>query len=84
MTTVTSGTDFNKLIGNPNNVFQLFLATSKGVYRSDTAGYNWYLWSEGLRLDEEVQDIVINTHNVGQISLYIGTKGRGFWQRLLE
>ena len=32
----------------------------------------------------EVQDIVINTHNVGQITLYIGTRGRGFWQRLLE
>jgi hypothetical protein len=31
-----------------------------------------------------VQDIVINTHGLDKPTLYIGTKGRGFWQRIVE
>jgi hypothetical protein len=79
-----SGPDFNKLIGNPRNLFELFLATSKGVYHAAfdfVNGFQWVPYSEGLRLNEEVQDIVINVHGLSQPTLYIGTKGRGFWKR---
>lgn len=75
--------DFVKLIVNPRNVGQMFLATSKGVYRTDTAGFHWYLYSEGLRLNEEVDDIVINVHGLDRPILYIGTR-RGFWQRAVD
>lgn len=78
------GPDFLKLIANPKNLIQLFLATSTGVYRSDTEGLHWYPYSEGLRLNEEVLDIVINVHDLAQPTLYIGTKGRGFWQRIVQ
>jgi hypothetical protein len=80
------GPDFNKLIGNPRNLFELFLATSKGVYHTVfdfVNGFHWVPFSEGLRLNEEVQDIVINVHGLSQPTLYIGTKGRGFWQRVV-
>ena len=75
------GPDFNKLIANPRNTSQLFLATGKGMYRSDDFGVTWVPYSEGLRLNEEVQDIVINIHGLKEPTLYIATKGRGFWQR---
>jgi len=77
------GPDFLKLIVNPRNVSQMFLATSEGVYRTDSAGFHWYLYSEGLRLNEDVQDIVINVHGLDRPILYIGTR-RGFWQRIVE
>jgi hypothetical protein len=51
------------------------------MYRSDDFGVTWVPYSEGLRLDEEVQDIVINIHGLKEPTLYIATKGRGFWQR---
>jgi hypothetical protein len=77
------GSDFNKLIGNPRNLSELFLATSTGVYRTVDCGKgcHWVPYSEGLRLHEEVQDIVINVHGLSQPTLYVGTKGRGFWKR---
>jgi len=42
-----------------------------------------YAFLEGLRLNEDVQDIVINTHNLAVPTLYIATRGRGFWQRAI-
>jgi hypothetical protein len=79
--------DFNKLIGNPKNdlsgnLKDLFLATSAGVYRTNSEG-KWKPYSEGLRSNEEVQDIVINSDHKSPATLYIATKGRGFWQRIV-
>ena len=68
------------LIGNPRMPNQFFLATSRGVYRTDTRGTHWYLYSAGLRLDENVQDIVINVHGLDVPTLYAGTWGRGLWK----
>jgi hypothetical protein len=50
------------------------------VYRTDTLGAHWYHYSAGLRLHEDVQDIVINIHGLGIPTLYAGTKGRGLWK----
>jgi len=82
--TGNTGPDFNKLIGNPHNRQQFLLATSRGIYRTDNSGLHWYLYAEGLRLGEDVQDVVINTRGLTHPTLYIGTKGRGFWWRSLE
>jgi hypothetical protein len=76
--------DFNKLIRNPLNQRQYFLATSQGVYVRDPVTLTWSSFSQGLRLKEDVQDIVINTHNLAVPTLYIATKGRGFWQRAIQ
>jgi hypothetical protein len=84
MPTGTSGPDFNKLIGNPKNALQLFLATTQGVWRSDTAGVHWFKYEDGMRVSEEVQDIVINAHNVNPPTLFAATKGRGFWWREVD
>jgi len=84
LSTVAGNGDFNKLIGNPRDPRQFFLATSKGVFRTDDAGESWHAYSEGLRLNEDVTDIVINIHGLDRPTLYIGTNGRGFWQRVVE
>jgi hypothetical protein len=80
---IPADADFNKLIRNPLNQRQFFLATSKGVYTRDPVTHEWKEFSEGLRIKEDVQDIVINTHNLAVPTLYIATKGRGFWQRAI-
>lgn len=79
--------DFNKLIANPRNPAQLFLATSQGVYRCDfniIDRFHWVPYSQGLRLNENVQDIVINVHDLDQPTLYAATRGRGFWKRTVQ
>lgn len=76
--------NLNKLVGNPTNLYQLFLATDKGVYRTDNLGVHWYKWSTGLRTNEEVQDIVINSDGLTVPTIYVATKGRGFWQRAVQ
>jgi len=81
------GPDFNKLIQNPMDLSQLFLATSRGVYRCDfnvVDRYHWVPYSQGLRRNEDVQDIVINIHGLDQPTLYVATKGRGFWKRTVR
>jgi hypothetical protein len=45
---------------------------------------DWELFSNGLRLNEEIQDIVINSDNATPATVYIATKGRGFWQRVVD
>ena len=74
-----------KLIGNPAEETQLFLATTKGVFRSDDGGTHWRDYSEGLRFHEQVDDIVINSNpdKVPYPTLYVATHGRGFWQRTI-
>ena len=82
-----NGPDFNKLIQNPRDLSQLFLATSQGVYRCDfniVTRYHWVPYSEGLRLNENVQDIVINIHGLDLPTLYAATMGRGFWKRTVQ
>jgi len=87
MTTGKNGPDFVKLLANPRNLNQLFLATTEGVFRSDTRDANgpvWEPYSQGLRLREEIQDIVINVHGLDRPTLYVATKGRGFWKRTVQ
>jgi hypothetical protein len=87
MKTGKKGPDFVKLVANPRNLDQLFLATTEGVFRSDTHdadGPVWVPYSQGLRLNEEIQDIVINVHGLDQPTLYVATKGRGFWKRVVQ
>jgi photosystem II stability/assembly factor-like uncharacterized protein len=74
--------DYNRLIGNPTNLSELFLASSDGVWRSDDGGVCWSRYSRGLRTSEEVLDIVINPED-SPPTLYIATKGRGFWGRAI-
>ncbi len=76
--------DLLKLVGNPGNEKQYFLATSKGVFRSDDGGAHWNDYSDGLRFHEQVDDIVINFDTVTKPTLYIATRGRGFWRRTIE
>jgi hypothetical protein len=82
-----NGPDFNKLIQNPRDLSQFFLATSRGVYRCDwniVTRYHWVPYSQGLRVNENVQDIVINIHGLDQPTLYVATMGRGFWKRTVQ
>jgi hypothetical protein len=81
------GLTFNKLIANPRNPAQLFLTTSQGVYRCDwniIDRFHWVPYSQGLRINEDVLDIVINIHGLDQPTLYVATKGRGFWKRTVK
>lgn len=83
--TVSGDANLLKLIGNPGNQAQYFLATTKGVFRSDDLGIHWKDYSNGLRHHEEVDDIVINFDAVsGNPTLYVATHGRGFWRRTIE
>lgn len=87
MPTGKKAPDFVKLLANPRNLDQMFLATTRGVFRSDARDENgpvWQPYSEGLRENEEIQDIVINVHGLDQPTLYIATKGRGFWKRTVQ
>lgn len=88
--TVSGNANLLKLVGNPASAGdpsrgQYFLATTKGVFRSDDGGAHWKDYSEGLRYHEQVDDIVINFDHVsGQPTLYIATFGRGFWRRTID
>jgi hypothetical protein len=77
-----------KLVGNPANypVTEFFLATTKGVFRSVDGGKCWFGYSEGLRKDEEIDDIILNFDNTSATgpTLYIATHGRGFWRRTVQ
>jgi len=75
--------DLYRLVANPKNPSQLFLATSDGVFRSLDGGGHWTDYSRGLRLHETVEDMVINSDNVDPPTLYAATQGRGFWIRTL-
>ena len=81
---ISPDTDFYKLICNPQNPKQLFLATGRGVFETDPSTGKWHAFSEGLRPHELIQDIVITpSSGAGSRTLYIATKGRGFWRRLV-
>jgi hypothetical protein len=76
--------DLHKLIGNPRDPAEFFLATSRGVFHSVDGGTTWTRFDEGLRLYEDVRDIVISADDLRAPRLYISTEGRGFWLRTLE
>jgi hypothetical protein len=83
--TVSDNARLQKLIGFPGQDYLLYLATTKGVFRSDDRGRHWTDYSNGLRLHEQVDDIVIGYDgaiNLGlDVNLYVVTRGRGFWRR---
>jgi hypothetical protein len=85
---VSGNADLIKLVGNPGDEKEFFLATSKGVFRGhthDDGTIHWKDYSEGLRYQEQVQDIIINFDNVsGNPTLYIATRGRGLWRRTID
>jgi hypothetical protein len=79
--------DLIKLIANPLNQKQMFLATNNGVYRTDDGGTTWQSYSAGLRLRETVQDIVVQIHrdtDPPTVHLYIATQGRGLYTRTVQ
>lgn len=89
--TVSDNANLIKLIGNPGDkTEEYFLATNKGVFRGTrgkdgTGTVRWKDYSQGLRYHEKVDDIVINFDNVsGNPTLYIATRGRGFWRRTID
>src|SRR5262249_52878032 len=75
--------DLYRLVANPRDTSQLFLATSAGVFRSLDGGGHWQDYSKGLRLHETVEDLVVDADNADPPVLYAATRGRGFWTRLL-
>ena len=77
------GADFWQLVANPGHVNQLFLATSVGVFRSDTFGSTWYRYMNGLPAVLNVTTIELIHDNVAEPRLLIGTYGNGFWERVL-
>ncbi|MBZ5654172.1 MAG: Ig-like domain repeat protein [Acidobacteriia bacterium] len=72
---------FWKLVANPGDQQNLFLATDTGVYRSDNGGANWYSYAAGLPAVVFVNDIELNYDHASPPLLHIGTYGRGFWDR---
>src|SRR5579884_3917203 len=70
-----------KLVANPNDQTQLFLATDTGIYRSDNGGVNWYSFMNGLPAVESVVGLELNYDDASPALLHIGTYGRGFWDR---
>ncbi len=75
--------DLYRLVANPKDTSQLYLATSDGVFRSLDGGAHWTDYSRGLRIHEIVEDMVINSDQVDPPTLYVATEGRGFWRRTL-
>ena len=72
---------FWKLVANPGDQQNLFLATDTGVYRSDNGGTNWYSFAARLPAVVFVNDIELNFDHASPPVLHIGTYGRGFWDR---
>ena len=76
-----------KLVGNPEDETQYFLATSKGVFRSardDDGKRAGRTTRTACAVASTSTDIVINFDNVSKPTLYIATRGRGFWRRTIE
>ena len=70
-----------KLVANPEDQSQLFLATDQGVYRSDNFGVNWYRYMNGMPAVTDIYGMELNYDYANPPLLHIGTLGRGFWDR---
>jgi len=73
-----------KLIANPQDQSQLFLATDQGIYRSDNSGVNWYRYMSGMPDVADISGIELNYDYANPPLLHIGTYGRGFWDRQVQ
>jgi hypothetical protein len=73
-----------KLIANPQDQSQLFLATDQGIYRSDNFGVNWYRYMSGMPDVANISGMELNYDNANPPLLHIGTYGRGFWDRQVQ
>src|ERR1700733_6767900 len=73
-----------KLIANPQDQSQLFLATDQGIYRSDNFGANWYRYMSGMPDVANISGMELNYDNANPPLLHIGTYGRGFWDRQVQ
>lgn len=72
---------FWKLIANPGDQSNLFLATDQGVYRSDNGGKNWYAFNNGMPTVANIFGLELNYDFSNPPLLHAGTYGRGFWDR---
>ena len=70
-----------KLIANPADQTQLFLATDQGIYRSDNGGVNWYQYMSGMPAVADIFGLELNYDYSNPPLLHLGTYGRGFWDR---
>jgi hypothetical protein len=72
-----------KLLANPVDQRQLFLATDQGIYRSDNFGVNWYSYMAGMPAVANIFGLEMDADPlyVSTPLLHIGTYGRGFWDR---
>ena len=73
-----------KLVANPQDQRQLFLATDQGIYRSDNFGANWYRYMSGMPDVANIFGMELNYDNANPPLLHIGTYGRGFWERQVQ
>ena len=84
----SANADLIKLIANPRFQNEMFMATSRGVFRgiydTSTGITSWESFSHGLREHEEVRDIIINENGLPEPVLFVATQGRGFWRRKLS
>lgn len=69
-----------ELIGNSNDLNQLFVATSIGVFRSDNRGQTWSTYSEGLPASIYVVNLEFDA-SVSPPRMLLGSFGRGFYSR---
>jgi hypothetical protein len=74
-----------KLLANPIDQRQLFLATDQGIYRSDNFGANWYRYMAGMPAIASIFGLELDADPlyVSTPLLHIGTYGRGYWDRLV-
>lgn len=69
-----------ELIGNSNDLNQLFVATAIGVFRSDNRGQTWSTYSQGLPASIYVVNLEFDA-SVSPPRLLLGSYGRGFYSR---
>lgn len=69
-----------ELIGNSNDLNQLFVATAIGVFRSDNRGQTWTAYSQGLPASIYAVNLEFDA-TVSPPRLILGSYGRGFYSR---
>ncbi len=69
-----------ELIGHPNDLNQLFVATSIGVFRSDNRGQTWFAYNQGLPASIYAVNLEFDA-SVSPARMFLGSYGRGFYSR---